>query len=107
MMTLTHTQTLMATQRRKVGDLVGTVHNDDTVCAAINWRATESFEAAKPVAPKWVGQALSLIAAAVVIVGLGVVAVVALLVTPPPAQTQVVRPAAPHVFSIPGPGSPP
>jgi hypothetical protein len=107
MMTLTHTQTRMPTQRRNVGHLVCTVHDDDTVCAPIGSRATQHFEAAEPVAPKWVGQALSLIAAAVVIVGLGVVAVVALLVTPPPAQTQVVRPAAPHVFSIPGPGSPP
>lgn len=53
--------------------------------------------------PKWVGQALSLIAAAVVMVALGAVAAVALVVAPPPPPTQVVRPAATHAFSIPGP----
>jgi hypothetical protein len=106
MMTLTHTQTRMPTQRRNVGHLVCTVHDDDTVCAPIGSRATQHFEAAEPVAPKWVGQALSLIAAAVVMVGLGAVVAVSVLVAPPSAQNTVVRPAAPRVMSIPGPGSP-
>jgi hypothetical protein len=64
-MTITHTETLMPTQLRT-----------------------------RRAAPKSVGQALVLIAAAVVLVGLGVVATAAYLVVPQPTQTTIVRPGA-------------
>lgn len=102
-MTTTHTETLMPTQLRNARYVVGTVHDEDTVCAAIATFGTEYVEATARAAPKSVGKALALIAGAAVVVGLGAAAAAAFLVVSQPTQPN--RPSsalAPHVISIPG-----